>query len=106
MIKKIFIFSLILVFSLSWSDFQFVHSAKWVKHGLHFTAKLKTHITKQINSKYLLQSCFINNSEIIQSLFLKTVQDIGRLIPTKLYILYCELKFEVTTLPNNGLGVN
>jgi hypothetical protein len=25
---------------------------------------------------------------------------------TKLYILFCELKFEVTSLPNNGLGVN
>jgi hypothetical protein len=25
---------------------------------------------------------------------------------TKLYILYCELKFEVTTLPSNSLGVN
>ncbi|OGU59180.1 MAG: hypothetical protein A2X64_07280 [Ignavibacteria bacterium GWF2_33_9] len=25
---------------------------------------------------------------------------------TKLYILYCELKFEVTSLPSNSLGVN
>ncbi|OGU60287.1 MAG: hypothetical protein A2X64_03575 [Ignavibacteria bacterium GWF2_33_9] len=98
MIKKIFILSLILAFSLSWSDFQFVHLAKLVKHNLHYSSQLKTHITKHINSKFSLQSYLEINSEIFQNLFLKTVQEIGRFIPTKLYILYCELKFEAILL--------
>lgn len=94
MIKKIFIFSLILVFSFSWSEFQFVHSAKWVKHNLQYSSQLKSHITKHIYSKLFLKTNFEIQPRLFQNLFLNSIQDIERFSLTKLYILYCELKFE------------
>lgn len=86
------------MFSLSWGEFQFVQSAKWVKHNLHYYSQLKTHITKHKYSKLFLQSNFAIKSSIFQH-FLQTF-DLReeRFTTTKLYILYCELKFEVTSL--------
>lgn len=93
MLKKIFILTLILAFSLSWSDFQFVHSAKWVKHNLHYSSQLKTNIAKHINSNFSLQSNFEINSSLFQNLFLNSVWNLERLTNSKSYIQNCEFKF-------------
>ena len=87
-------------------DKMFAETSNWAKDSnKHYTVS-KISPIKNCKEKVFISSIVLLNEETnIKVNHFQNIQIPSR-YTTKLYILFCELKFVVTTLQSNSLGVN
>ena len=100
--KRVFTYCLIAAFLFIISDKMSAEPSKWAKSiNKHYTISKITPI-KFFKEKIFDFSLILLNEESKQKEYQTLFIPIPSKYTTKLYILYCELKFEVTSLPRNS----